>query len=51
MTLSPENEKKEDKLKDLLDYNAMKTDKHMRDTEAFLNSNYFEPADKKLNSM
>ena len=51
MTLSPENEKKEGKLKDLLDYNAMKTDKHMRDTEAFLNSNYYEPADKRINTM
>lgn len=42
---------KEDKLKDLLDYNPMKTDKHMRDTEAFLMSRYYEPAEKRINSM
>lgn len=51
MTLSPGNSEKEDKLKDLLDYNAMKTDKHMRDTEAFMGSKYYEPAEKRLNSM
>ena len=47
MTLSPE----EDKLKDLLDFNTMKTDKHMRDTEAYLNSNHYEPAEKFVNTM
>ena len=50
MTLSPGNDK-EEKLKDLLDYNAMKTDKHMRDAEAFLNSRYYEPAEKRINTM
>ena len=29
----------------------MKTDKHMRDTEAFLVSRYYEPAEKRLNTM
>jgi len=48
--MSPGNNK-EDKLKELLDYNAMKTDKHMRDTEAFLNSRHYESAEKKLNTM
>ena len=51
MTLSPEMGEKEDKLKDLLDYNVMKTDKHMRDTEAFLASKYYEAAEKRINSM
>lgn len=51
MTLSPQIGEKEDKLKDLLDYNAMKTDKHMRDTEAFLVSRHYEPAEKRINSL
>lgn len=51
MTLSPEDTDKGEKLKDLLDFNTMKSDKHMRDTEAFLMSQYFEPAEKKINSM
>lgn len=51
MTLSPTDAEKSDKLKDLLDFNSMKTDKHMRDTEAFLASRHYEPAEKFSNSM
>lgn len=51
MTLSPNDAEKSDKLKDLLDFNSMKTDKHMRDTEAFLASRHYEPAEKFSNSM
>jgi hypothetical protein len=40
----------EDKLNALLDYNGMKTDKHMRDTEALMYSRYYESADKTLKS-
>jgi len=30
----------ESKLNELLDYNGMKTDKHMRDTEALMHSGF-----------
>lgn len=37
-------------MKDLLTYGSMKTDKHMRDTEAHFNTEYYEPAVKDFNS-
>jgi len=51
MTLSPEEGEQNDKLRDLLDFNTMKSDKHMRDTEAFLASRHYEPAEKRINSL
>lgn len=36
----------ESKLNELLDYNGMKTDKHMRDTEALMHSKFVEPVEK-----
>jgi len=36
----------ESKLNELLDYNGMKTDKHMRDTEALMHSRFVEPVEK-----
>ena len=50
LTLSPQDGEKSDKLKELLDFNTMKSDKHMRDTEAFLASKYYEPTEKIMNS-
>lgn len=40
----------ENKLNALLDFNGMKTDKHMRDSEALMHSRYYETADKTLKS-
>ena len=51
MTLSPDASEKTDKLKELLDFNTMKSDKQMRDTEAFLASRYYEPTEKKEHTM
>ena len=50
MTMSPEIDAKREKMKDLLTYGSMKTDKHMRDTEAHFNTEYYEPAEKSFNS-
>lgn len=38
-------------MRDLLDYNSWKTDKHMRDTEAFMGTKHFEPATKMSHTM
>ena len=35
----------------MLDFNTMKTDKHMRDTEAFLITRHYEPAEKYAHTM